>query len=256
MIPKIIHYCWFGSKSPSRVVRKCIATWKKHLPDYKFMLWNETNSPMEHPYVKSAYAAKKYAFVADYVRFWALYNYGGIYLDTDMYVIKSFDDLLDDEFFCAWETATEFTQSPSVNNCENPTTHRGGAGCSPTVSCGALGACALGACAKKVLEKYDTLVFENNAIEQLIITKVITPIINDSVGVTIYPFDFFYPFPYEQREQKNFLSYATKNTYAIHLWDLSWRSNYSKILSGFYKKTKKIIPFWLKRSYWSKNINR
>ena len=105
MIPKIIHYCWFGPKPFSRTVKKCLKTWHKHLSDYEFCFWNEQtcatyaeqhhlSNPMEHPFVQSAYKAQKYAFVADYVRFWALYHIGGIYLDTDMYVLRSFTPLL------------------------------------------------------------------------------------------------------------------------------------------------------------------
>ena len=86
-----------------------MATWHKYLSDYEFCLWNEETcatyvaahnlpNPMEHPFVKGAYAAKKYAFVADYVRFWALYHCGGVYLDTDMYVIRNMDDMLDADF--------------------------------------------------------------------------------------------------------------------------------------------------------------
>ena len=72
MIPKKIHYCWFGPKPFPKLVKECLATWKEHFPDYEFYLWNETNSPMDVAFVKEAYSAKKYAFVSDYVRFWAL----------------------------------------------------------------------------------------------------------------------------------------------------------------------------------------
>lgn len=116
MIPKIIHYCWFGPKAYPRIVRQCMATWHKHLPGYEFMLWNEQScatyavehglfNPMEHPFVVSAYKAKKYAFVADYVRFWALYYVGGVYLDTDMYVVRSLMRCLRRSSFVVGETA-------------------------------------------------------------------------------------------------------------------------------------------------------
>ena len=224
MIPKIIHYCWFGPKPFSRTVKKCLKTWHKHLSDYEFCFWNEQTcatyaeehhipNPMEHPFVQSAYKAQKYAFVADYVRFWALYHIGGIYLDTDMYVLRSFTPLLQAQFFCGWETATE-----------------GAAGqCAPaeagsTVSCGALGACALGACARDILNRYDELLFDEAHIAEYVIPRIITPIIRQHPEVTIYPYDYFYPFPFNRRTDSRFLHYATNDTYAIHLWDISWIS--------------------------------
>ncbi len=84
MIPKIIHYCWFGGKEMPPLVQKCIKSWKEHLPDYEFKLWNEENFDINSSeWCKGAYENKKYAFVADYVRLIALYKNGGIYLDTD-----------------------------------------------------------------------------------------------------------------------------------------------------------------------------
>ncbi len=233
MIPKIIHYCWFGPKPYSRTVRRCMETWHKVMPDYEFMLWNESNSPMEHPYVASAYAAGKYAFVADYVRFWALHQYGGIYLDTDMYVIRRFDDLLENDFFTAYETADSGSTDDSTSNNDGR-----------AVSCGALGACALGAVTKRILERYDELVYSDDTIETLIVPRLITPIIRSCDEVTIYPYDYFYPFPYENRLEHSFLRYATCNTYAIHLWNLSWTPLW-----------KQYVGYWIhKIKVWKTNI--
>ena len=224
MIPKIIHYCWFGPKPFSRTVKKCLKTWHKHLSDYEFFFWNEQTcatyaeehrlpNPMEHPFVQSAYKAQKYAFVADYVRFWALYHIGGIYLDTDMYVLRSFTPLLQAQFFCGWETATE----GAAGQCAPPVA-------GSTVSCGALGACALGACARDILNRYDELLFDEAHIAEYVIPRIITPIIRQHPEVTIYPYDYFYPFPFNRRTDSRFLQYATNDTYAIHLWDISWIS--------------------------------
>lgn len=94
-IPKIIHYCWFGSKPLPGSCRKLLATWEKHLPDYRIMLWNEESFDLtQSEYVLDAYRAGKYAFVSDYVRLFALKKYGGIYFDTDIEVLRNFDDLL------------------------------------------------------------------------------------------------------------------------------------------------------------------
>lgn len=95
MIPKIIHYCWFGRSAMSDLAVKCIDSWKRILPDYELKLWNEDNFPIhDNMYAKEAYEAKKYAFVADYFRLWVLYYFGGIYMDTDVEVLKPLDDFL------------------------------------------------------------------------------------------------------------------------------------------------------------------
>jgi mannosyltransferase OCH1-like enzyme len=104
MIPKIIHYCWFGNCEMSEIDNNCIASWHKYMPDWEYKLWNEDNFNVNiTPYTKEAYEAKKYAFVSDYVRLWALYNYGGLYLDVDFEVYKPFDDLLAYSAFAGYE---------------------------------------------------------------------------------------------------------------------------------------------------------
>ena len=96
-IPHIIHYCWFGSEKKPKDVQAFIDSWKVKLPDYTFMEWNESNYDLnqEIDYVKEAYQAKKYAFVSDYVRVKKLVEYGGIYLDTDVRILRRFDKLLE-----------------------------------------------------------------------------------------------------------------------------------------------------------------
>ena len=105
IIPKIIHYCWFGRNPLPESAKKCIASWRKYLPDYEIKEWNEDNFNVNIiPYTRDAYQAKKYAFVSDYARFWILFHYGGVYFDTDVEVIKPLDDLLEDGAFMGWET--------------------------------------------------------------------------------------------------------------------------------------------------------
>ncbi len=101
MIPKIIHYVWLGGEEQSDTIKQCIESWKKHLPDFKVMLWNEdTYNINEAPsFVKTAYNAGKWAFASDYVRLWALYRYGGLYLDTDTEVLKPLDGFLNHRLF-------------------------------------------------------------------------------------------------------------------------------------------------------------
>lgn len=95
MIPKIIHYCWFGRGEMPDMAVKCIESWHRFMPDYEYRLWNEDCFDINcNQYVKEAYNARKFAFVSDYVRLYALNKEGGIYLDTDVEVLKPFDDLL------------------------------------------------------------------------------------------------------------------------------------------------------------------
>ena len=97
MIPKIIHYCWFGRGEMPELVQACIASWRTHMPNWEYRLWSEDNFDIVSApqYVREAYAAKKYAFVSDYVRLWALEREGGLYMDVDFEVYKSFNDLMD-----------------------------------------------------------------------------------------------------------------------------------------------------------------
>ena len=104
MIPKKIHYCWFGRGEMPELALKCIESWHKYLPDYEYKLWSEENFDVNAvPYTKEAYEARKFAFVTDYVRLWALYSEGGIYMDTDVEILKPLDDLLSLKAFTGYE---------------------------------------------------------------------------------------------------------------------------------------------------------
>lgn len=133
MIPKRIHYCWFGNGAMPELVERCIASWHTHMPDWEFKLWNEASLSqilshqeggedcwLEHMprYVQEAYAAKKYAFVSDYVRLWALERKGGVYLDTDVEVLRPFDALLGDTAFIGLEESLTLLPGTCVMGCE------------------------------------------------------------------------------------------------------------------------------------------
>lgn len=151
MIPKIIHYCWFGRGEMPELVKQCLASWHRHMPDCEYRLWDEDSltqtlkeptpnpslkgrgqTPLLNPptkgdedwleympaYVQEAYAAKKYAFVSDYVRLWALEREGGLYLDTDVEVIKSFEPLLNDTAFIGLEESLALLPGTCVIACE------------------------------------------------------------------------------------------------------------------------------------------
>lgn len=104
LIPKVIHYCWFGNKELPQLVKNCIKSWKKHLPEYEFKLWNEETFDINsNEWCKEAYKHKKFAFVADYVRLQVLYQYGGIYLDTDIKMYKTLNPFLSNHAFMGFE---------------------------------------------------------------------------------------------------------------------------------------------------------
>lgn len=128
-----IHYCWFGRGEMPKLVERCIASWRTHMPDWEYRLWNEASlsqslSPLKGgedcwleympQYVQEAYEAKKYAFVSDYVRLWALEQEGGVYLDTDVEVLRSFDSLLNDTAFIGLEESLALLPGTCVMGCE------------------------------------------------------------------------------------------------------------------------------------------
>lgn len=104
MIPKIIHYCWLSNDPIPGNLQKCMDSWKKYLPDYEFMLWNfDRFDKKSSLWVEQAFDNKKYAFAADYIRLFAIYNYGGIYLDMDVEVLKPFDKFLGLNTMLCWQ---------------------------------------------------------------------------------------------------------------------------------------------------------
>jgi len=142
MIPKIIHYCWFGRGEKPDEIRKCIETWHKYLPDYQFIEWNEDNFPVDYcTYTKQAYATKKYAFVSDVARLYGLYHYGGIYFDTDIEVRKPLDSVVNG----GYSFITAFESDASVMT-------------------GFLAAEANNALVKEFLELYNGLRFEKDGV--------------------------------------------------------------------------------------------
>ena len=120
MIPKIIHYCWFGRGEMPELVQTCISSWHTHMPTWQFKLWSEDNFDIASApqYVREAYEAKKYAFVSDYVRLWALEQEGGVYLDTDVEVLRSFGPLLNDTAFIGLEESLALLPGTCVMGCE------------------------------------------------------------------------------------------------------------------------------------------
>lgn len=211
MIPKKIHFCWFGPNQYSPMVEKCIASWNKKLIGWEIILWNEKNSPIDHPFVKKALTDKKYAFVADYVRFYALYNYGGVYLDTDIEIVKNLTPLLDNEFFSGSE------------DCEGQ-----------YVSAGVVGSVSGHIYLEQVLNYYDNL--KKYETSPAILTKIFNN--NKFSNISIYSHEYFYPYnPYDknQKVKQLFFCDITKNTYAIHHWNFSWKRTKIQKIFDFLK---------------------
>ena len=119
MIPKIIHYCWYGNNKKSKLILKCIDSWKKYFPDFEIIEWNEENTDLhENLYIEKAYELKKWAFVSDYVRMKVLYEYGGLYFDTDVEILKRFpDEILNLDAFTGFESFTVMIGPGLVFGC-------------------------------------------------------------------------------------------------------------------------------------------
>lgn len=234
MIPKIIHYCWFGRGPLPELAQKCIASWKKYLPDYEIKEWNEDNFDVNIiPYTAEAYQAKKYAFVSDYARFWILYRYGGIYFDTDVEVIRPIDDIIERGNFMGFETdpkpqlkadASEASVAPGLGLGVNP-----GRGL-----------------IKKMLDFYEGRHFEFvlGGIGQLTIVHIATEVLRKAglkqqQGIQqvddmwIYPAEYFCPI-----NLKTGRIHVKPNTRTIHHYAGTWQDKHF----SFKELIKKVLP--------------
>lgn len=250
MIPKVIHYCWFGRTPLPPLAIKCIESWKKHLSDYEIKEWNEDNFDVNIvPYTQEAYEAKKYAFVSDYARFWILYHYGGLYFDTDVEVIRNMDDIIAQGPFMGCEKeiagATAIAVAPGLGLGANP---------------------GLGLY-KEILDAYSNLHFiskEGKVNLKTIVAyttetlmrhgMINTDKIQHVAGITIYPKDYFCPLGMDG------VMNLTSNSYSIHHYMASW-SNVSQIQKIWnkikYKIIFKILPnVFIKRILYLKEQKR
>ena len=226
MIPKIIHYCWFGRGPLPELAQKCIASWKKYLPDYEIKEWNEDNFDVNIiPYTAEAYQAKKYAFVSDYARFWILYQYGGIYFDTDVEVIRPIDDIVERGNFMGFETdpkpqlnddASEASVAPGLGLGVNP-----GLGLGVNPGLGII---------KKMLDFYEGKHFVHEAVmrNQITVVHIATQVLRENglknvggiqevAGCFIYPSEYFCPINVTTGR-----IHVEKNTRTIHHYAGTW----------------------------------
>lgn len=214
MIPKIIHYIWFGGNPLPELAVKCIESWKKYCPDYEIMIWDERNFDVSVcAYTKEAYDAKKWAFVSDYVRLKALYEYGGIYMDTDVELVKSLDGFLHEKAFSGFETKESI---PTGIMASEKGHHVFG----------------------EMLDYYKGKHFikENGEFDQTTNVTIITNIMKGKgikldnrkqtiCDMTFYPKEFFCP-----KDPDTGILHATADTVCIHHFDGSWHSDREKKL--------------------------
>lgn len=224
-IPKIIHYCWFGKGKKPDIVKKCIQSWNKNLVGYQIKEWNEENFDINYnTFIMEAYENKKYAFVSDYVRLYALYNYGGIYLDTDVEVFKDFDKYLNNESFWGFEVGNYIATST-------------------------IGAKKGSYIIKKILDSYNEKRFinDNGSFNITTNVKMVSKIFED-LGISlngkyqsihgigsIYPVEVFSPYDYRYYEDLR-----SEKTVCIHHYYKSWIS-YKEKMRAILKKLLLII---------------
>ena len=216
MIPYKIHYCWFGGGDIPQRERRCIESWKKLMPEFELVLWDEKRFDVNAVgFTKEAYKMKKYAFVSDYVRLYALINEGGIYLDTDVEVVKSLAD---------------FTKYKAFGSFETP----------HVVQTGVIGSIPNGALVSKMFEYYQnkSFVLDGGILNQVPNSKILTDILLEEGLVLnnlkqslpsyeIFPTDYFCPIDQATRE-----IIVTENTYCIHYLSGSWLSAKDRFTRG------------------------
>ena len=235
MIPKIIHYCWFGGKPLSEDTKTCIDSWRRHCPGYEIREWNESNFDVrENTYCREAYEAKKWAFVADYVRLWVVLHYGGMYMDTDVEVVRSMDSLLGHTVFMGFES-------------------------DHAVSLGTFGAEKHNSVIRKFLSAYDTRQFcrPDGSLDMTTNLRIITPILvhqyglrldgkeqNLGGGIVVYPAEVFIAKDYQTG-----WVLCDESTFAIHHYAASWVNSEEKqrnvvqrqYLRNYFKKLTPIL---------------
>ena len=228
MIPKVIHYCWFGRNPLPESAKKCIASWRKYCPDYTIKEWNEDNFDVNiNAYTRDAYQAKKYAFVSDYARFWILYHEGGLYFDTDVEIIKPIDDIIGNGAFMGFEFGSR-QQEPAIN---------------PGLG---IGVEAHHAIYHEILENYEKMSFytTDGKYNSFTMIPMVTQMMKKKglllvdqtqtvEGITFYPNEYFNPFD-DATGRLN----KTVNTRSIHWYAKTWTDHSKKMI---------IFKRWLRR---------
>lgn len=240
LIPKIIHYCWFGGNPLPKLAQQCIASWRKYLPDYEIWQWNEDNFDVNMiPYTAEAYRQGKYAFVSDYARFWILYKYGGLYFDTDVEVIRPMDDIIAKGAFMGFETDPDGENSP----LRYPP--RYAFGVAVGLGCGFEKGNDF---VKRMLEVYGGLIYEEPRVNpnlKTVVAHVTEALMEKGLkckrgiqqvdGITIYPREYFAPINVVTGRL-----HITENTRAIHQYMGSWTTG----KDSWKERIRKNVPEW------------
>lgn len=222
-IPKIIHYCWFGQNEKSELIKKCILSWKEKCPDYEIIEWNEKNFDTNiNNYVREAYQEKKWAFVSDYARLWIIYNNGGIYLDTDVELLKNMDSLLEyDAFFCS-EDNKKYATGLGFGAVKNNKIVKNMMDAYKNISFIKDGKYDMTPCPVRNTKSIEYIIKKFKQINKLNIVD----------NVAFFPKEYFCPYDYDSHKL-----IITDNTISIHWYGESWLSNRKK----FSKKIKRIM---------------
>jgi mannosyltransferase OCH1-like enzyme len=232
MIPKKIHYCWLSGEKKPMLIKKCIESWQKIMPDYEVKLWDTSNFEIKsNNFVYEAYKEKKWAFVCDYIRLWALYNEGGVYLDSDVSVLKSFNEFLSYDFFSAVEYHNHIIKRENSGQYLNSDgSRKKGAANVPGIGMqAAVFGCASGhQFVKACMDYYENhhFVLENGSLNNKIIAPDIYARMAEKFGfkyknekqelrenMMIFPNDVF----------SGSIKQSSENTFAIHFGYGSWR---------------------------------
>lgn len=210
MIPKIIHYCWVGGKKKSKLIKKCIKSWQKYCPDYEIREWNDDNIDFSAcKYAEETYKAKKFGLTSDYVRYFVLYNYGGIYLDVDVELIKPIDHLLQNKFLgCDYSASAQgYLNTGLIFGCE-----KGDKFCQDMLLEYSEarfnlpdGTKNYSAQPERTTRYFEKLGYKKENIKQ------------EVAGYTIYPSEYFSPKNVDGTEIN-----ITENTYSIHHYMATW----------------------------------
>lgn len=238
MIPKTIHYCWYGQGEQNDTIKKCIASWYKFLPEYKIKKWDETNTPFElYPFLKLLLNQKKWSFITDFMRLYSIYTEGGIYLDTDIEVIRPFNSLLNEKVFLGFQT--------NLNDSKYP-----------------LNSAVIGSQPKQsfiYICMYETVKKQSLSFNAMggppIVTKVafkygLKEYMNQRLGenVLILTKEYFYPFSWLEEYSDECI---TSDTICIHWWQDSWKNKKTGFKYIFDSVKRKIerIPLMIKSFY-------
>jgi mannosyltransferase OCH1-like enzyme len=226
MIPRIIHYCWFGLNPMPKTDLVCMGSWKKHFPDWEIKLWNEDTFSEKNEFLDKMQNLGKWGLYTEYVRFWALSKFGGLYFDTDVEVLKPFNELLRNSYFLGFEKPGQVNVAVIGSVVNHPFN-------------------------RLMLDYYEAFKFSDEIKWSVLITG---PLINELINIEgkneliefmpnsfLYPVECFYPLPFENADVLDKNKFVTKNSYAIHYWNATWVDPWSLLWAGRFKSGWSVI---------------